>query len=202
MTQSPVSVNQLGPSFELAESPSGPLRTALSAKLFIESKLFIEFKLFEFKLFESKLFESKVKRRIVVPKMNSVHVELLEKDLWKKFSSVTNEMIVTKSGRRMFPVVKIRITGLNPTGFYQMKLEFVQIGTSRWKYMSGGWQTGGKAESSPCQSIYMHPDSPNLGSFWMKPEGITFSKVKLTNKPNALDQQVSSVSLPQGAPLL
>ena len=126
--------------------------------------------------------------------MNSVRVELLEKELWKKFSSVTNEMIVTKSGRRMFPVVKIRITGLNPRAFYQLKLEFVQIGSSRWKYMSGGWQTGGKAESSPCQSVYKHPDSPNLGNFWMKHEGITFSKVKLTNKPNAGGEQVSHLN--------
>ena len=68
--------------------------------------------------------------------MNSVRVELLEKELWKKFSSVTNEMIVTKSGRRMFPVVKIRITGLNPKAFYEMKLEFVQIGQHRWKVSS------------------------------------------------------------------
>ena len=57
--------------------------------------------------------------------------------------------------------------------------------------MSGGWAHGGKAESSPCQSVYKHPDSPNLGDFWMKQEGIHFSKVKLTNKPNPANEQVS-----------
>lgn len=75
--------------------------------------------------------------------MSSIHVELLEKDLWKKFSNVMNEMIVTKSGRRMFPVVKLRIDGLNPKGFYNIKLEFIQIGNNRWKYMNGAWQHGG-----------------------------------------------------------
>lgn len=123
--------------------------------------------------------------------MSLVSVELLDKDLWKKFCNVTNEMIVTKSGRRMFPVVKVRVRGLNPKQFYQIKLEFVQIGNNRWKYMSGGWTTGGKAESPPSQSIYRHPDSPNLGNFWMKEEGILFSKVKLTNKPNPVNDQVS-----------
>lgn len=124
--------------------------------------------------------------------MSMVHVELLEKELWKKFANETNEMIVTKSGRRMFPVVKIRITGLNPKAFYEMKLEFVQIGQHRWKFMNGSWGHGGKAESPPCQSVYKHPDSPNLGDFWMKNEGVTFSKVKLTNKPNPANEQVSS----------
>ena len=30
-----------------------------------------------------------------------------DEELWKKFSSLTNEMIVTKNGRRMFPVMKV-----------------------------------------------------------------------------------------------
>lgn len=37
----------------------------------------------------------------------------------------------------MFPVVKVRVSGLNPKLFYEMKLEFVQIGSNRWKYMNG-----------------------------------------------------------------
>ena len=34
-------------------------------------------------------------------------VRLEDEELWKKFSSLTNEMIVTKNGRRMFPVMKV-----------------------------------------------------------------------------------------------
>lgn len=123
--------------------------------------------------------------------MSSVRVELLDKELWAKFSRVTNEMIVTKSGRRMFPVVRIRVSGLEPRAFYQLQLEFVQVGAARWKYMNGGWVSGGKAEAPPTQCSYKHPDSPNFGDFWMNLEGVSFSKVKLTNKPNPQPGQVS-----------
>ena len=34
-------------------------------------------------------------------------VELEDSALWNKFQSLTNEMIVTKNGRRMFPVIKV-----------------------------------------------------------------------------------------------
>ena len=40
---------------------------------------------------------------------------------------------------------------------------------------------GGKAEPSPANAVYQHPDSPNFGTHWMK-EAISFAKVKLTNK--------------------
>ena len=35
------------------------------------------------------------------------HVVLEDSQLWNKFQSLTNEMIVTKNGRRMFPVIKV-----------------------------------------------------------------------------------------------
>ena len=40
-----------------------------------------------------------------------VHVTLEETDLWRKFKTLTNEMIVTKNGRRMFPILKLNIQG-------------------------------------------------------------------------------------------
>jgi brachyury protein len=53
----------------------------------------------------------------------------------------------------------------------------------RWKYVNGEWVPGGKAESPPSQAIYVHPESPNFGSHWMK-DIVSFHKVKLTNKTN------------------
>lgn len=44
----------------------------------------------------------------------------------------------------------------------------------------------GKAEPQLPRRTYVHPDSPALGSHWMK-EPISFQKLKLTN--NTLDQQ-------------
>lgn len=36
-------------------------------------------------------------------------VNLDDRELWCRFQNLTNEMIVTKNGRRMFPVVSINI---------------------------------------------------------------------------------------------
>jgi T-box len=66
-------------------------------------------------------------------------VSLDDRELWCRFQNLTNEMIVTKNGRRMFPVVKISATGLDPAAMYTVLLEFVQIDSHRWKYVNGEW---------------------------------------------------------------
>ncbi|XP_031641230.1 T-related protein [Contarinia nasturtii] len=114
-------------------------------------------------------------------------VMLDDRDLWMRFQNLTNEMIVTKNGRRMFPVVKITASNLDPAAMYSFYLEFVQIDNHRWKYVNGEWVPGGKAEAPPNNPIYVHPESPNFGAHWMK-EPISFAKVKLTNKANGNGQ--------------
>ena len=102
----------------------------------------------------------------------------------------------------MFPVVKVMIEGLDPDAMYSVELEFVQIGSNRWKYMNGDWVTGGKAEPAPAFNRYTHPEAPHFGHHWMKEE-ISFSKVKLTNKPSPQAGQVSAwvpASWPQRQP--
>jgi brachyury protein len=93
--------------------------------------------------------------------------------------------------RRMFPVIRLNIEGLEPRAMYSIAIEFVQLGSHRWKYMNGDWVAGGKSEPAPqqSQSLYIHPESPNFGAHWMK-ESVSFSKVKLTNKPSAQTGQV------------
>jgi len=110
-----------------------------------------------------------------------ISIELEECDLWRRFHEQTNEMIVTKGGRRMFPLIKVKIKGLEPTSFYSVLLEFKQIENNRWKYINGEWLAGGKSEPPPRAALYTHPDSPNYGSHWSK-EPINFQRVKLTNK--------------------
>ncbi|XP_063218693.1 T-box transcription factor T [Bacillus rossius redtenbacheri] len=121
------------------------------------------------------------------PTERELQVSLDDRDLWTKFQCLTNEMIVTKNGRRMFPVVKVSVSGLDPTAMYTVLLEFVQIDPHRWKYVNGEWVPGGKAEVPPTNPIYMHPESPNFGAHWMK-ESVSFAKVKLTNKANSNGQ--------------
>lgn len=109
-------------------------------------------------------------------------VALEERDLWSKFQELTNEMIVTKNGRRMFPVVKVSVGGLDPKAMYSILLEFVQIDSEgRCRYVEGRWIPSGKAERPPSNAIYVHNESPNFGAHWMK-EPVNFSKLKLSNK--------------------
>lgn len=91
--------------------------------------------------------------------------------------------IVNLFFRRMFPVFKVSISGLDPNAMYTVLLDFAQVDSHRWKYINGDWVAGGKAEPAAPNCVYIHPDSPNFGAHWMK-EPVSFSKVKLTNKLN------------------
>ena len=82
--------------------------------------------------------------QVVGSGLPQVRIELEESQLWDKFKKLTNEMIVTKNGRRMFPVIKVRVSGLDPSAFYSVMLEFKQIESSRWKYINGEWLAGKK----------------------------------------------------------
>ena len=79
-----------------------------------------------------------------------VKVELKNSDLWQMFDSKTNEMVLTKNGRCMFPIVELTITGLEPRKLYKIKLEFKQL-KYRYSYFNGEWHT--KANAEPLQEL-------------------------------------------------
>ncbi|XP_032072477.1 T-box transcription factor T isoform X3 [Thamnophis elegans] len=117
------------------------------------------------------------------PTERELRVTLEDSELWLRFKELTNEMIVTKNGRRMFPVLKASVSGLDPNAMYSFLLDFVAADNHRWKYVNGEWVPGGKPEPQAPSCVYIHPDSPNFGAHWMKAP-VSFSKVKLTNKLN------------------
>ncbi|XP_069000180.1 T-box transcription factor T isoform X3 [Embiotoca jacksoni] len=117
------------------------------------------------------------------PTERELKVSLDESELWQKFKDLINEMIVTKNGRRMFPVMKVNVSGLDPNAMYSFLLDFASADNHRWKYVNGEWVPGGKPEPLTPSCVYIHPDSPNFGAHWMKAP-VPFSKVKLTNKLN------------------
>ncbi|KAM9169840.1 T-box transcription factor TBX19 [Pangshura tecta] len=121
------------------------------------------------------------------PTEKQLQVVLEEAALWQRFREVTNEMIVTKNGRRMFPVLKISVSGLDPNAMYSFLLDFAPTDGHRWKYVNGEWVPAGKPEPPSHSCVYIHPDSPNFGAHWMK-ASVSFSKVKLTNKLNGSGQ--------------
>lgn len=97
--------------------------------------------------------------------------------------------------RRMFPVLKISVSGLDPNAMYSFLLDFAPTDGHRWKYVNGEWVPAGKPEPPNHSCVYIHPDSPNFGAHWMK-AAISFSKVKLTNKLNGSGQVWPDVSTP------
>ncbi|XP_033112795.1 T-box transcription factor T homolog 1-like [Anneissia japonica] len=127
------------------------------------------------------------------PLESKIKITLAESHLWRKFNSATNEMIVTKSGRRMFPVLSVSINCLDPKAMYSVIVDFEPTNGTRWKYLNGEWVSSGKQETIATSCSYVHPDSPNFGSHWMS-KTVSFTKVKLTNKDSS-DGQIMLQSL-------
>ncbi|CAI9531763.1 unnamed protein product [Staurois parvus] len=115
----------------------------------------------------------------------NVKMILENRELWKQFHAIGTEMIITKSGRRMFPQCKVSVSGLEPDGKYVLLADLVPVDNNRYKWQEDHWEPSGRAEPRLPERVYIHPDSPAPGSHWMK-QPISFHKIKLTN--NTLDQ--------------
>ncbi|XP_014663746.1 PREDICTED: eomesodermin homolog isoform X2 [Priapulus caudatus] len=117
-----------------------------------------------------------------------VCVQLVNRELWLKFHEHTTEMIITKQGRRMFPTLAFNVTGLDPHCQYNVFVDMVLADPNHWKFQTGKWVPCGQAEQLHQNGrVYLHPDSPNSGTHWMR-QDIVFSKLKLTNN-KACNQQ-------------
>nr|XP_055031426.1 T-box transcription factor TBX6 [Misgurnus anguillicaudatus] len=117
---------------------------------------------------------------------DTVKMELENASLWKQFSSVGTEMIVTKKGRRMFPQLRVKLSGLNPSLRYILLLDIVPVDSSRYRFQDNSWQVVGGAEARLPDRVFIHPDSPATGEHWQN-RTISFHRAKLTN--NTLDAQ-------------
>ena len=115
-----------------------------------------------------------------------IKVTLENSSLWKIFNKIGTEMIITKSGRRMFPIVKFRISGLEPDSEYTIMLDMMPMDACRHKFHQSKWVISGKAEPRLPGRVYIHPDSPCSGRTWMATQILSFHRIKLTN--NNLDK--------------
>ncbi|KAH8390775.1 hypothetical protein KR215_005692 [Drosophila sulfurigaster] len=118
------------------------------------------------------------------PTLPGVEAKLENNDLWQQFHQIGTEMIITKSGRRMFPSMRVSLSGLEDDTNYCVLLEMVPIGDCRYKFSGSQWVPAGGAEPQSPQRMYLHPDSPATGAHWQS-QALLFNKVKLTN--NTLD---------------
>ncbi|KII69643.1 T-box-containing protein TBXT [Thelohanellus kitauei] len=120
---------------------------------------------------------------------NTLKVSLEDSDLWQVFNQHVNEMIVTRTGRRLFPVYKIKIEGLDPNEMYKFELDFQLVESFRWKYVGGEWLKSSRSDVLSTSGVYTHPDSPNYGKFWMH-SVVSFSRAKITNRDQSNSEAV------------
>ncbi|KAK3099509.1 hypothetical protein FSP39_005522 [Pinctada imbricata] len=113
-------------------------------------------------------------------------VDLEGKDLWDMFHKCGTEMVITKSGRRMFPPYKVRVSGLDKRAKYILLMDIVPVDDCRYKFHNSRWMVAGKADPEMPKRMYIHPDSPSTGEQWMQ-KVVSFHKLKLTN--NISDKQ-------------
>ncbi|XP_011446708.3 T-box transcription factor TBX20-like [Crassostrea angulata] len=116
-----------------------------------------------------------------------VECRLETKDLWDKFHELGTEMIITKTGRRMFPTFRVSFTGIDPEWRYMVLMDIVPVDNKRYRYAyhRSSWLVAGKADPPLPTRLYMHPDSPFTGEQLQK-QTVSFEKLKLTN--NMLDK--------------
>lgn len=138
----------------------------------------------------------------IKPSNEEITVNLSNSSLWSKFNDLTCEMIITKQGRRMFPTLQYEIDNLDKSKQYNVFIDFIQTETTSMKFHAGKWiPSSTPAGEQKKTSVYLHPDSPNTGSFWMKNE-IIFSKVKLTNNKKNPDSHMLLNSMHKYIPRL
>ncbi|KAM9806907.1 T-box transcription factor TBX20 isoform 1-T1 [Syngnathus typhle] len=119
--------------------------------------------------------------------MANISCSLETKELWDKFHELGTEMIITKSGRRMFPTIRVSFSGVEQECKYIVLMDIVPVDNKRYRYAyhRSSWLVAGKADPPLPARLYVHPDSPFSGEQLMK-QMVSFEKVKLTN--NELDQ--------------
>ncbi|KAK3601646.1 hypothetical protein CHS0354_038206 [Potamilus streckersoni] len=119
--------------------------------------------------------------------LSAVKCRLETKELWSKFNELGTEMIITKSGRRMFPTLRVSFSCLDLTSKYVVLMDIVPLDKKRYRYAyhRSCWLVAGKADPPPKHRLYMHPDGAFTGEQLQK-QTVSFEKLKLTN--NVMDK--------------
>ncbi|XP_032236039.2 T-box transcription factor TBX19-like [Nematostella vectensis] len=111
----------------------------------------------------------------------SVRAHLKEGFLWKAFHEHQNEMLLTRAGRRLFPVPSFRLEGLDPKTRYSCELRLVSSDYKRYSFnmRTSKWLPIGTVCCME-PSRYCHPMGGSLGADWLD-DGARFDKLKIGN---------------------
>ena len=128
-----------------------------------------------------------LKPRFNCEELSRIDCHLENKDLWDKFNELGTEMIITKTGRRMFPTLRVSFVGIDPMKRYIVLMDIVPVDNKRYRYAyhRSSWLVAGKADPPSPNRLCIHPDAPFTGD-QLRKQVVSFEKVKLTN--NEMDK--------------
>ncbi|TKR73521.1 hypothetical protein L596_020822 [Steinernema carpocapsae] len=85
------------------------------------------------------------------------------------------------SGKKMFPNMMFRVSGLIPSNHYLLAVSFRRVDEYRYKYSDYKWSQMGKGEPIEESPLLYPREGVQSGEIWNKQETVKFDKVKLTN---------------------
>ena len=116
----------------------------------------------------------------------SVNCHLETTELWSKFHEHGTEMLITKTGVPMIPIIQCSFSSFQEALLGQkfaVILDVVPYDNKRYRYAyhRSSWLIAGKADPPPPKRQYLHPDSPFSIRDFQESRTFSFEKVKLTN---------------------
>lgn len=134
-------------------------------------------------------------------------LELIEAALWQQFHQLRNEMIITKAGRCLFPLLRLCLVPdpdgeleVLPTHHYRVLLTVDALDEKKWKWRQGHWVSllisllpPERSSESNIIGPQQQPQCPThhpivfydrISGAEMRESGLSFDKLKLSNRPS------------------
>lgn len=147
---------------------------------------------------------------------------LCEPDLWQRFHSHQNEMIITKAGRCLFPLLHVTflppdtasggypLVDLEGDHHYRVQLEFSSLDAHKWKWRETRWIPLLTSHTFLAGREVRHHFPPActvttasaLPGSQIISGGLDFGRVKLTNRPEEGPSSVTLQSFHRYLPLI
>ncbi|XP_022792066.1 uncharacterized protein LOC111331261 [Stylophora pistillata] len=125
-------------------------------------------------------------------------VLLQNKELWQRFRQHQTEMMITKSGRRMCPIISLKFEDLTPRQFYTVMIDFVLMDEYRYSFDTRTNTWVPYCRELPAEEgyakVFVHPETPWNGATLMM-NGLTFKTLKLTNSFKTAEKSPQAILL-------
>jgi hypothetical protein len=59
--------------------------------------------------------------------------------LWRQFHGIGNEMIITRTGRCLFPTMRLRLFDLDPSALYTVSMRICAVSHNKFQFKGGIW---------------------------------------------------------------